>query len=157
MLNDLLCEPPNELGERILNFLRDIHCYDSTPESIDVDDLLSLISEYVNKNKSNKFKGLIKGSHLGLCDTNGKEFKVGSIVRRSTDINTGMHGSWVDYEITVQGTTPLMKYLRSETGEVLPKGYTGCFLSDVYDMKLFVFANDSMILRPTEDLFIQDT
>ena len=113
--------------------------------------------EYDNPEQDKKIEKLIKGTPIGLCDTNGKEFKVGSIVRRSTDINEVMHGSWVDYEITVQGITPLMKYLRSETGEVLPKGYTGCCLSDFYDMNMFVFANDSMSLRPDEDLFIQDT
>jgi hypothetical protein len=99
---------------------------------------------------------LPKGTPLGLCDTRGIEFKVGSVVRRNSEINEAMHGSWVDYEITLQGTVPLMSYLRSEKGEVLSKGYTACCLSDVYDMKMFVFARDSMCLRPDEDVFIQE-
>ena len=96
------------------------------------------------------------GTPIGLCDSGGTEFKVGSVVRRRAEINKEVHGDWVDYEITLQGTTPLMAYLRSEKGEVLPKGYTACCLSDVYDMKMFVFAKDSMSLRPDEDLFIQE-
>ena len=37
----------NELGVRLLDFLRDIHEQECTPESRDVDDLLTLISQYV--------------------------------------------------------------------------------------------------------------
>lgn len=95
------------------------------------------------------------GTPLGLCDSNGVEFKMGCIVRCGTD-NKDLHGCWVDYEITLQGTTPLMIYLQSEKGAVLPKGYTGCPLSDFYDVKMFVFAKNSMSLRPYEDLFIQE-
>jgi len=96
------------------------------------------------------------GAPVGLCDSAGNQFKVGSIVRANTDINKNMHGNWVDYEITLQGITPIMSYLRSEKGEVLPKGYTACCLSDFYDMKMFVFAKDSMSLRPNDNLLIQD-
>ncbi|MEW8049268.1 MAG: hypothetical protein AB2792_01765 [Candidatus Thiodiazotropha sp.] len=38
----------NELGIRLLDFLRDIHEQKETPESIDVDDLLALISQYID-------------------------------------------------------------------------------------------------------------
>jgi hypothetical protein len=95
------------------------------------------------------------GTPLGLCDSNGVEFKSGSVVRSGT-CNEDFHGCWVDYEIKLQGTTPLMVYLRSEKGILLPKGYTGCPLSNFYDVEMFVFAKDSMSLRPDENLFIQN-
>lgn len=95
------------------------------------------------------------GTPLGLCDSNGVEFKSGSIVRGVT-VNEDVHGSWVDYEIVLQGTTPVMIYLKSEKGEVLPKGYTGCPLSNFYDVEVFVFSKNPMSLRPDEDLFIQN-
>jgi len=37
----------NELGRRLLDFLRDIHEQETTPESSDVDDLFALLSQYV--------------------------------------------------------------------------------------------------------------
>ena len=101
-----------------------------------------------------KTKIIDTGSPIGLCDSNGIEFKVGSVVRLETD-NKKMHGDWVDYEISLQGTTPLLIYLYSEKGDILPKGYTGCCLSDYYDHKMFLFAKDSLSLRPDEQLLIQ--
>jgi hypothetical protein len=86
------------------------------------------------------------GTPLGLCDSNGVEFKSGSVVRSGT-CNEDFHGCWVDYEIKLQGTTPLMVYLRSEKGILLP---------NFYDVEMFVFAKDSMSLRPDENLFIQN-
>jgi hypothetical protein len=97
---------------------------------------------------------LPNGTPLGLCDSNGIEFKTGSIVR--ADTFNDIHGSWVDYEIKLMGTTPLMIYLKSEKGQVLPKGHSGCPLSSFYDVKEFVFSKNSMSLRPDEDLFIQN-
>jgi len=97
-----------------------------------------------------------RGAPLGLCDSEGTEFHYGSIVRRTTDINNDMHGEWVDYEVTLQGTTPLLSYLRSEKGQVLPVGYTACCLCNEYDHKMFVFAADSMTLRPESSLLVLD-
>jgi len=96
-----------------------------------------------------------RGTPLGLCDSEGTEFCVGSVVRRNTDINKAVHGSWVDYEVTLQGTTPLLSYLKSETGQALPVGYTACCLCNEYDHKMFVFATDSKSLRPDDELIIQ--
>ena len=90
------------------------------------------------------------GTPLGLCDSDGNEFKVGSIIRRTPEISSDTHGSWVEYRITVQGTTPLMIYNKSEKGDILPKGYTASCLSDLYDLVMFVFTKNSMSLRPEE-------
>ncbi|MFT7009505.1 MAG: hypothetical protein ACJAXJ_004054 [Colwellia sp.] len=98
---------------------------------------------------------LPNGTPLGLCDSNGVEFKSGSIVRAGT-CNEDTHGNWVDYEIKLQGTTPILVYIKSEKGQVLPTGHTGCPLSNFYDVEMFVFSKNSMSLRPDEDLFIQN-
>ena len=96
------------------------------------------------------------GTPLGLCDSSGLELKLGSVVRRKSEINKEMHGEWVDYEVTLQGTVPLLTYLRSQKGDVLPKGYTASCLSDFYNLKMFVFSKKSLNLRPEEDFFIID-
>lgn len=97
---------------------------------------------------------LAAGAPLGLCDTNGVEFRVGCIVR-SECINQDIHGTWVDYEITLQGVIPILSYLRSEKGEILKVGGTACCLSDIYDNEQFVFAKDAMSLRPEDKYLIQ--
>jgi hypothetical protein len=90
----------------------------------------------------------------GVCDSNGKLIKVGGTVRKPNDINHDIHGRWVEYEIKQQGLTPILSYLRSETGNAIPKGYTGCPLSDLYDLKMFCFAKDPSTLRPEEELVV---
>lgn len=95
-------------------------------------------------------------SLLGICDSKGIEFRVGSIVRRNTEINFEVHGNWVDYRVILQGTTPLLSYLKSEKGQVLPIGYTACCLCNEYDYKMFVFATDLKTLRPDSELIIQE-
>lgn len=101
------------------------------------------------------FKLLPHGTPLGLCDSNGIEFRVGSIVRGSP-VND-IHGSWVEYEVLLMGVIPLLIYIRSEKGQVLPKGYSGCPLSNFYDIESFMHSENSTNLRPDEDLFIQKT
>lgn len=107
-----------------------------------------------NKEAKKKLEILYEGTPLGLCDSSGLEFKVASIVRRNSEINFEMHGSWVEYKLTLQGTTPIMSYFRSEKGQVLPIGYTACCLSDIYDMEMFVFSKNSLTLRPEENIII---
>jgi hypothetical protein len=105
---------------------------------------------------NNAIKLLPNGTLIGLCDSNGVEFKTGSIVRHKNDINHDLHGTWCEYKILLQGTTPLMVYIRSEKGLILPIGYTACCLSNFYDLNLFVFSENSMDLRPEENLIIQN-
>tara|TARA_Y100000310_G_scaffold116008_1_gene114605 strand:+ start:368 stop:736 length:369 start_codon:yes stop_codon:yes gene_type:complete len=93
------------------------------------------------------------GTPIGLCDSEGKEFKTGDIVRCGTD-NEDVHGKWVEYEILLQGTTPLVVYLRSESGNVFRRGGTAGFLSDFYNTKSFVFAERSLDLRPEDHIVI---
>lgn len=95
-----------------------------------------------------------EGSLLGLCDSNGVEFRVGSKVKRINPCNEEVHGAWVVYKVTLQGTVPLLSYFISEKGQVLPVGYTAGCLCNEYDHKMFVFATDSKSLRPDEELLI---
>lgn len=97
-----------------------------------------------------------RGPSTGLCDSHGVELYVGDIVRKPVDANTEVHGDWALYRIVQQGLTPLLLYVRSEKGQVLPEGYTGCVLADLYNPKMFCFATDPLSLRPVDDIFLED-
>ena len=88
----------------------------------------------------------------GLCDSNGTSISVGSRIKKPVDCNTEMHGNWAIYEVRLQGIVPILSYIRSEKGDVLPVGYTASVLSDEYDQKLFVFAKNSQGLRPENNI-----
>lgn len=62
--------PNNELGTRLLDFLRDIHEQDSTPESNDVDDLFVLFSQYADSGKEIKTEAIMDfvDSMIGAFD-----------------------------------------------------------------------------------------
>lgn len=91
----------------------------------------------------------------GLCDSDGKEIFVGDKIIR-TKINNEMHGDYVIYEVKQQGATPILTYFISEEGQVLPVGYTACILANEYDHKMFVFATDSLRLRPDSELLVME-
>ncbi len=88
----------------------------------------------------------------GLRDSNGAPIHIGDFVKKPVDCNHEVHGEWAIYEVRTQGVVPILSYVRSEKGQVLPEGYTGSVLSDEYDGKMFVFATDSTVLRPMDEL-----
>jgi len=90
----------------------------------------------------------------GLCDSNGDQIKIGDKLKQPVTINDGLHGKWAVYEVKQRGMTPIISYLYSEKGEILPAGYLASPLCDLYDGKMFCFARDVMTLRPSEDLII---
>ena len=90
----------------------------------------------------------------GLRDSEGVMIHVGQTVRQKGTCNTDMHGNWALYKIITRGMVPVMSYLYSENGDVLPEGYLACLLSDKYDRKIFLFATDLDNMRPIEDLII---
>lgn len=85
----------------------------------------------------------------GCCDSEGEMIYVGGRVRGGT-CNEECHGKWVDYEVKQQGLTPILSYLISEKGQVLPVGHTACILANEYDHKDFVFADDLSKLTPID-------
>ena len=88
----------------------------------------------------------------GLCDAKGREIFFGDRLRKPVDCNEEFHGSWAIYEVRRQGATPLLAYLRSEMGRLLPEGYLAAPLADEYDRKMFCFARDPKKLRPMDDI-----
>jgi hypothetical protein len=90
----------------------------------------------------------------GLCDSEGTEMFVGDMVKVPVTCNEDFHGSYSIYEIKQQGLTPVFSYVRSEKGEMLPKGYAGAVLAEWYDTKMFLMAEDSLALRPTDDFVV---
>ncbi len=90
----------------------------------------------------------------GFCDSTGTLIKFGNRVRIPTD-DDSIHGSFAVYEITKKGTsTPFVRYLYSEKGQVLPVGMTGCPLTDLYDAKQLGKLDDVSALCPDDELLI---
>ncbi len=118
------------------------------------EEIVSALNTFSNPTSVSSY--MTNGNPLGLCDSNGVEFRVGSIVRRDMTNNSEIHGDWVDYEVKLQGTVPLLSYLKSEKGQINPVGYTVGFLSNEYDHKEFLFSENSKSLRPDESLIILD-
>ena len=92
--------------------------------------------------------------HTGLFDSDGRGILIGSIVRTQTTINTEFHGDWADYKVIQRGMTPVVSYLRSEKGEMLPEGYLSRALHTYYDAKLFLFSTKLDNIRPIGRLIV---
>ncbi len=90
----------------------------------------------------------------GYFDADGVEIRIGSIMRRPVDCNEELHGSWAEYEVIAKGSVPFLSYLRSETGEVIPRGYLGCALTECYNPKLTHMVKDTARLRPVEHMVV---
>ena len=94
------------------------------------------------------------GIHTGLFDRDGRGIVIGAVVRMPVTGNTDMHGEWADYTVEQRGMTPVLTYLTSEKGRVLPVGYLAQCLSDQYDQKMFLFATDISKLRPHNGMHV---
>ena len=90
----------------------------------------------------------------GLSDSNGRLIKIGNKVKHPVDCNQDLHGEWAVYKIKQRGIVPVLSYEYSEKGRILPEGYTGSPLSDHYDSKMFMFANDVSDLTPNVELLV---
>jgi len=86
----------------------------------------------------------------GLSDSMGVEIYIGDKVAIDTSINKEVHGEWAVYTVEQRGLTPVLMYDYSEKGQILPKGYTGCCLSDFYNSKMFMFHKDPRALTPDD-------
>lgn len=94
--------------------------------------------------------------HTGLYDSNGQAIMIGAVVMKwiEDDHPKSVHGSWVKYKVKQQGMTPILSYLCSEKGQVLPAGYTASILADSYDSKMFLFMIDLRGLEPLERMVV---
>lgn len=94
------------------------------------------------------------GVPLGLCDSIGKEFKIGDLVRINCTVNQEIHGEFACYRVQMVGGVPVLLYEVSEKGQIIPKGYTGQPLSHLYDTEAFMTTQDSNKLRPSEFVMV---
>lgn len=84
----------------------------------------------------------------GLCDSRGNEIFIGDHLKIPTTINKYLHGDWAIYKVKQKGIIPIVGYIESEKGQVIPKGMMSCFLTDYYDRKLLLEISEILRLRP---------
>jgi hypothetical protein len=99
---------------------------------------------------------LADGSPTGLVDSDGRMIRIGDLLRKPVECGIDFHGTWSIYRVKLQGIVPIIAYVESEKGKLLPEGYLAGPLSDEYDRKTFVFATDVSRLRPTSELRVVD-
>lgn len=95
-----------------------------------------------------------RGLPTGLSDALGNEIHVGDILRKPVTANEDVHGDWALYRVKQQGIVPVLSYVRSEKGAILPEGILASPLSDEYDRKLFVFARAVRSIRPLAHIVV---
>lgn len=88
----------------------------------------------------------------GFSDSKGVEMFDGDVIKREVDCNIELHGEYSLVEVKFQGSVPVLSYLRSEKGAILPRGYTAGLLSDNYDAKCLMFVKDTCSLVPVEHI-----
>lgn len=89
---------------------------------------------------------MIPRETTGFVDRNGEELFLGDVVR--TEVEEPFreaHGAWADYEITKAAGGYVLSYVQSETGCILPFGYTATFLNqfainDLPDLKMLLWS-----------------
>lgn len=97
------------------------------------------------------------GLPTGLVDSDGRMIRVGDLLRKPVECNEEFHGTWSIYRVKLQGIVPIIAYVESEKGKLLPEGYLAAPLADEYDRKMFVFANDVSTLRPASELRVVES
>jgi hypothetical protein len=92
----------------------------------------------------------------GLCDSLRRPIKIGDLVKRTLGRNNPLHGPWLIHRVKAHGLVPIVSYYISAKGQVLPEGATACCLSDLYDLKSFLFAYNPSVLMPDEMIVVVD-
>ncbi|HDX9549364.1 TPA: hypothetical protein ROX86_001857 [Bacillus thuringiensis] len=83
--------------------------------------------------------------YTGLKDKNGKKLFEGDVIKVPS-INDHVHGNYSYKEIIYRNGTWIAQYIKSEKGQVVPKGYMAGHLIDCYDYdyKALVFYDDRL-------------
>ncbi len=95
----------------------------------------------------------------GFADKHGREIFLGDVVRAAVeDPFTKTHGAWAEYEITKAAGGYVLSYFRSETGSILPFGYTAQFMNqfavdDLPDLKMLLWSK-SPVEHPSIELVV---
>lgn len=87
---------------------------------------------------------------LWVKDSNGKQIKIGDILKQKNNGNTALHGEYGYYKIVNRGGFPVMSYLMSDTGYILPPDYLALHLSDLYDPKSLVWVSVKYMPTPCD-------
>ena len=86
----------------------------------------------------------------GLYDSSGKEIHFGDHVRMQSPIESSPHGEWTIQVIKKRLTFPVVSYVTSQAGQVMPEGYGASLLTDFYEPKALLFALDLSRVLPVD-------
>ena len=90
---------------------------------------------------------------LGVADTDGNPISKGCYIKMATT-NQEMHGDNVYYIVDIRGGFPVLSYVMSDKGYILPPDYTGCFLTDFYEPKQVIWRWGDTLPIPDDDLYV---
>jgi uncharacterized phage protein (TIGR01671 family) len=90
-------------------------------------------------------KNVVVSQYTGLKDSNEIEIFEGDIVKVPS-INDHVHGNYSYKEVIYRNGTWIAQYVKSEKGQVVPRGYMAGHLIDCYDhdYKALVFYDDRL-------------
>jgi len=129
--------------------------YDMKRFSLDEDvSLLKPLDRMVIVKENELVEMMSDSVCTGLSDSNRKLIKIKDKLKMDTTINEDVHGDWVVYEVKQQGLTPVISYLYSEKGQVLPKGGAVSPLCVHYDTKGFAYDEDVSLLQPLDRMVV---
>ena len=119
---------------------------DQVEKVVAEDQLRASPEEFVAKGGAKEYFG----KSTGFMDTAGVEIRVGDILRLPVTVNADVHGSWADFVLDMAGIVPVLKYVQSEAGRVLPPGYLTRLFSDLYDQEMLMGTYDTVSLSPVD-------
>ena len=84
---------------------------------------------------------------INLRDKNGELIYERDLCQSEVTVNKETHGDWALYEIIMKNGLTFCSYVRSQKGEIVPRGYMGCCINELDDIshKLLFMSNDYRI------------
>lgn len=94
---------------------------------------------------------------LKLYDSGGTLIKLNDYIKLEVmPFVDDQHGEFSYYKVKLSHGIPIISYVCSDKGYILPPGYTGRILSDLYDPKSIIFGGCKKPQPDIDEIFVID-